>query len=41
MAAAFAVAALLVALGSGINDFPVTWDWLSSQHADFAHLSPT
>ena len=41
MAAASAVAALLVALGSGINDFPVTWDWLSSQHADFAHLSAT
>jgi hypothetical protein len=41
VAAASAVAALLVALGSGINDFPVTWDWLSGQHADFAHLSPT
>jgi hypothetical protein len=40
VAAASAVAALLVALGSGINDFPVTWDWLSSQHAEFAHLSP-
>jgi len=40
-AAASAVAALLVALGSGIDDLPVTWDWLSSQHADFAHLSPT
>ena len=40
MAAAAAVAALLVALGSGINDFPVTWDWLSSQRAEFAHLSP-
>ena len=26
-----AVAALLVALGSGINDLPVTWDWLSGQ----------
>ena len=35
-----AVAALLVALGSGINDLPVTWDWLSSQHAQFARLSP-
>lgn len=41
MAAASAVAALLVAVGSGVNDFPGTWDWLSSQHADFAHLSPT
>ena len=40
MAAVAAAAALLVALGSGINDFPVTWDWLSSQHADFAHLTP-
>ena len=39
MAAALAVAALLVALGSGINDFPVTWDWLSGQHAQFAPLS--
>ena len=29
-----------MALGSGINDFPVTWDWLSSQRAEFAHLSP-
>jgi hypothetical protein len=41
VAAASAVAALLVAVGSGVNDFPGTWDWLSSQHADFAHLSPT
>ena len=41
MAAASAVAALLVAVGSGVNDLPGTWDWLSSQHADFAHLSPT
>jgi hypothetical protein len=40
VAAVAAVAALLVALGSGINDFPVTWDWLSGQHAQFAHLSP-
>ena len=40
MAAVAAAAALLVALGSGINDFPVTWDWLSSQHAQFAHLTP-
>jgi hypothetical protein len=39
VAAAAAVAALLVALGSGINDFPVTWDWLSSQHDQFAPLS--
>jgi hypothetical protein len=40
VAAAAAVAALVVALGSGINDFPVTWDWLSSQHDQFAPLSP-
>lgn len=40
VAAALAVAALLLALGSGINDFPVTWDWLSSQHSEFARLSP-
>lgn len=40
MAAAAAVAALVVALGSGINDFPVTWDWLSSQHDQFASLTP-
>jgi hypothetical protein len=39
VAAAAAVAALVVALGSGINDFPVTWDWLSSQHDQFAPLS--
>src|SRR3954452_4654153 len=26
VAAALAVAALLVSLGSGVNDFPVTWD---------------
>jgi hypothetical protein len=39
VAAAAAVAALLVALGSGINDFPVTWEWLSSQHDQFAPLS--
>jgi len=35
-----AVAAFVVAIGSGINDFPNTWDWLSKQHAQFAHLSP-
>ena len=35
-----AVAAFVVALGSGINDFPNTWDWLSQQHAQFARLSP-
>jgi hypothetical protein len=40
VAAALAATALLVALGSGINDFPVTWDWLSGQHAQFADLSP-
>ena len=40
VAAVAAVAALLVALGSGINDFPLTWDSLSGQHAQFAHLSP-
>jgi hypothetical protein len=39
-AAVAAVAALLLALASGINDLPVTWDWLSSQHAQFARLSP-
>jgi len=35
-----AVAAFVVAIGSGINDFPNTWDWLSRQHAQFAPLSP-
>jgi hypothetical protein len=40
VAAAAAVAALVVALGSGINDLPGTWDWLSSQHDQFAHLTP-
>ena len=35
-----AVAAFVVAIGSGINDFPNTWDWLSKQHAQFAGLSP-
>jgi hypothetical protein len=39
VAAALAAAALLVALGSAVNDFPVTWDWLSDQHAQFAPLS--
>ena len=34
-----AVAAFVVAIGSGINDFPNTWDWLSRQHAQFAPLS--
>jgi hypothetical protein len=40
VAAALAVAALLVALGSGINDFSNTWGWLSDQHAQFAGLTP-
>lgn len=34
-----AVAAFVVAIGSGINDLPNTWDWLSHQHAQFAGLS--
>ena len=35
-----AVAAFVVAIGSGINDLPNTWNWLSRQHAQFAGLSP-
>lgn len=35
-----AAAALVVALGSGINDLPGTWDWLSQDHAEFARLTP-
>jgi hypothetical protein len=35
-----AVAAFVVAIGSGINDLPNTWNWLSKQHAEFARLSP-
>ena len=35
-----AVAAFVVAIGSGSNDFPNTWDWLSNDHAQFAGLSP-
>ena len=37
--AAAAVAALVVALASGLKDLPGTWDWLSGQHAQFAALS--
>jgi hypothetical protein len=38
-AAVAAAAALVIALGSGINDFPNTWNWLSHDHAQFAGLS--
>jgi hypothetical protein len=38
-AAVAAAAALVIALGSGINDFPNTWDWLSRDHTQFARLS--
>jgi hypothetical protein len=34
-----AVAALAVALASGVKDLPRTWDWLSGQRAQFAPLS--
>lgn len=34
-----AAAAFVVAIGSGINDLPNTWDWLSQQHAQFGGLS--
>ena len=33
------MAALVVALASGLKDLPGTWDWLSGQHAQFASLS--
>jgi hypothetical protein len=34
-----AVAALAIALASGVKDLPGTWDWLSGQRAQFAPLS--
>jgi len=37
--AAAAVAALVVALASGLNDLPGTWRWLSGQRTQFAKLS--
>jgi len=37
--AAAAVAALVVALASGLKDLPGTWHWLSGQRAQFAPLS--
>jgi hypothetical protein len=39
-AAVAAAAALVVALGSAVNDLPGTWDWLSSDHAQFTTLTP-
>jgi len=38
-AAVAAGAALVIALGSGINDFPNTWNRLSSEHEEFAGFS--
>jgi hypothetical protein len=38
-AAAAAIAALAVALASGVKDFPGTWRWLSGQRSQFEHLS--
>ena len=37
--AAAALAALVVALASGLKDLPGTWDWLSGQRSQFEHLS--
>ena len=34
-----AVAALIVALASGLKDLPGTWDWLSGQRSQFEHFS--
>jgi hypothetical protein len=33
------VAALIVALASGLKDLPGTWDWLSGQRTQFENLS--
>jgi hypothetical protein len=37
--AAAALAALAIALTSGINDLPGTWRWLSRQQSQFEHLT--
>jgi hypothetical protein len=34
-----ALAALVIALVSGLKDLPGTWDWLSGQRDQFEHLS--
>jgi hypothetical protein len=38
-AAASAVAALAIALASGLKALPGTWRWLSGQRSQFVHLS--
>ena len=38
-AAAVAVAALVIALVSGVRDVSGTWDWLSGQRKQFDHFS--
>lgn len=37
--AAAAIAALIVALASGLKDLPGTWDWLSGQRTQFESFS--